>query len=305
MNAIYRRKPLRYLHYISLFVFLVFTVSSSYLLFFNEHKHEHESVEESMEKEQEHDNIIKKYEKYRNETYPIVASISSSSSSSNSTTTMADQIDRNTMIKIHRHLDVIRSTEGENKINVLIHGYDELLETAKGYYLRNQENESESENEKMVKIQLEVNDKETRKLRVLPQPRSLSKSSYFGSNGVPNYPTISFFDCYRNLEGSYMTMDHLENRYPTLVEVISIGDSYLKSVGQGGHDMKVLKLTNKEKEVEGGKSPMFIICAIHAREISTAEACARFAEYMLGNYEVNADVTWILDFVEVSSSYLL
>lgn len=52
-----------------------------------------------------------------------------SSSSSNSTT----QIDQNTMIKILRHLDVIRSTEGENKINVLIHGYDELLETAKGY----------------------------------------------------------------------------------------------------------------------------------------------------------------------------
>lgn len=83
----------------------------------------------------------------------------------------------------------------------------------------------------MVKIKLEVNDKETRKLRILPQPRSLSKSSYFGSNGLPHYPTISSnnrFNCYRNLEGSYiMTMDHLESRYPTLVEFTRQTDNIL------------------------------------------------------------------------------
>ena len=39
--------------------------------------------------------------------------------------------------------------------------------------------------------------------------------------------------------------------------------------------------------------------AIHAREYTTAETNTRFAEYLVNNYGVDPDVTWLLDYNEI------
>jgi len=118
---------------------------------------------------------------------------------------------------------------------------------------------------------------------------------------APVYPIIHpFFQCYRNLQGSYMTSEFLQKRYPHLVEVINIGQSYLKTIDSGGHEMQVLKLTSKYKTLENTvKPPLFILCGIHPRELAPTEACARFAEDILEQYGKDADKTWILDFNEI------
>jgi len=122
------------------------------------------------------------------------------------------------------------------------------------------------------------------------------KSTYGATN---NYPTISKeFSCYRNLEGSYQTMVGLETQYPSLAEVIKIGSSYRQSIGEVGFDIQVLKLTNSNNSV-ANKSHLFITCALHVRELATAEACARFAESVLSLYGSDADMTWILDYTEI------
>jgi len=121
------------------------------------------------------------------------------------------------------------------------------------------------------------------------------KSAYRALN---DYPTISCcFSCYRSLAGSYQTMTALKTKYPSLVEVIDIGPSYLKSIGSGGHEIQALKLTNTNSMVD--KSHLFITCALHVREIATAESCARFAENILSLYGSDADMTWILDYTEI------
>ncbi len=61
--------------------------------------------------------------------------------------------------------------------------------------------------------------------------------------------------------------------------------------------MMVLKLTNTA--ITGDKPKLFATASIHAREYTPAELATRFAEYLVNNYGVDADATWILDHHEV------
>ena len=120
------------------------------------------------------------------------------------------------------------------------------------------------------------------------------------TTGIPGYP------CYRTVEETFATAQQLAIDYPTLAEFIDVGDSWEKSEpgGGDGYDMMVLKLTNSETTGtptgDGqGKPVLFVTSAIHAREYTTAELMTRFAEYLLDNYGVDADATWLLDEHEI------
>ena len=47
------------------------------------------------------------------------------------------------------------------------------------------------------------------------------------------------------------------------------------------------------------KPRLFVMAAIHARELATAESALRFAEQLVNGYGVDADATWLLDFTEL------
>jgi carboxypeptidase T len=109
--------------------------------------------------------------------------------------------------------------------------------------------------------------------------------------------SIPSFACYRTVEETFTTAQQIVTGKPTLASWNDVGDSWKKTVGQGGYDMRVLKLTNSA--TPGPKPIMFVTSAIHAREYATAELMTRFAEYLVNNYGTNADVTWMLDTQEV------
>lgn len=113
------------------------------------------------------------------------------------------------------------------------------------------------------------------------------------TNGIPGYP------CYRTVEETYTTAENLVAAHPTLATWSDVGDSWEKTAagGQPGYDMKVLKLTNSA--VAGPKPKLFITASIHAREYTPAELSTRFAEYLVDNYDVDADATWLLDHHEI------
>jgi carboxypeptidase T len=113
------------------------------------------------------------------------------------------------------------------------------------------------------------------------------------SGGIPGFP------CYRTLDETYARMKALALQYPALAQVASIGASWEKvtSGGTGGSDILLLKLTNSAHP--GPKPVFFLMAEIHARELVTAETALRFAEYLLQNYGVDPDVTWLLDYFEV------
>ncbi len=109
--------------------------------------------------------------------------------------------------------------------------------------------------------------------------------------------TIPGFPCYRTVEGTFASATDIVASYPNLAAWLDVGDSWQKTVGQGGYDMRVLRLTNSA--IPGPKPSFFATFAIHAREYTTAELGTRFAEYLVSNYGTDPDVTWILDYHEI------
>lgn len=112
--------------------------------------------------------------------------------------------------------------------------------------------------------------------------------------GIPGYP------CYRTVEETFASAEQIVAEYPALASWMDIGDSWEKSTsgGERGYDLMVLRLTNQNNDV-ADKPKLFVLSAIHAREYTPAELNTRFAEYLVQNYGVDADVTWILDHHEV------
>jgi hypothetical protein len=109
--------------------------------------------------------------------------------------------------------------------------------------------------------------------------------------GIPGFP------CYRTVEETFTKAEEIAAQHPDLATWTDIGDSWEKANGFGGYDMMVLRLTNSA--VPGPKPKLFIMSAIHAREYATAELNTRFAEYLINNYDSDADATWLLDYNEI------
>jgi hypothetical protein len=116
-----------------------------------------------------------------------------------------------------------------------------------------------------------------------------------GTASIPGYL------CYRTVEETYDDAAAIAASHPTLASWLDVGDSWEKAIvttpDLAGYDMMVLKLTNAA--IPGPKPKLFLTAAIHAREYATAELVTRFGEYLVDNYGVDADVTWILDHHEI------
>lgn len=110
------------------------------------------------------------------------------------------------------------------------------------------------------------------------------------TTGIPGYP------CYRTITEIYEAADELAETYPDLVQILDIGDSWEKTQNpSAGWDIEVLVLANQNTPTVP-KSDTFIMSGIHAREWAPPEINLRLAEYLLENYETDADVKWLLDY---------
>ena len=109
--------------------------------------------------------------------------------------------------------------------------------------------------------------------------------------GIPGYP------CYRTVEETFATAQQINANYPDFAEWIDIGDSWEKTNNPAnGYDLMVLRLTNEN--IGGDKPKLFIMTGLHAREYTPVELNSRFAEYLIANYGIDPDVTWMLDHQE-------
>jgi murein tripeptide amidase MpaA len=111
--------------------------------------------------------------------------------------------------------------------------------------------------------------------------------------------TIPGYACYRTVEETYTSLSSIAAGKPNLATWTDIGNSWEKTIpgGKAGYDFHALVLTNKA--IPGPKPKFFLMAAIHAREYATAELATRFAEELANKYNVDADVTWMLDNYEV------
>ena len=116
-----------------------------------------------------------------------------------------------------------------------------------------------------------------------------------GVDSIPGYP------CYRTVEETFASAQALVTAHPNLASWTDIGDSWEKLNPQPppnlGYDIMVLKLTNSA--IPGPKPKLLINSTIHAREYTTAELVTRFGEYLVNQYGIDADATWMLDHQEI------
>ena len=105
----------------------------------------------------------------------------------------------------------------------------------------------------------------------------------------------TFRDGYRTVVEIRQQLEAAARHYPNLAEFFIYGQSWEKthSAGASGHDLFGVKLTNKSKL--GNKPTFFLMAAIHARELATAEVAMRFIDHLLNNYGSDGDATWLLD----------
>lgn len=104
---------------------------------------------------------------------------------------------------------------------------------------------------------------------------------------------IPGFACYETVEETFTSMNTLVGEYPNLASIVDAGDSWTKTQGLGGYDIRVMVLTSNNSV--RNKPKLFINSAIHAREYATAPLSLAFAKWLLEGYGTNADATWILD----------
>ena len=117
------------------------------------------------------------------------------------------------------------------------------------------------------------------------------------ARGDASIQSIPGYTCYETVEESFAAAQGFATNFPNLAQWLDVGDSWQKTQGSGGYDMRVLKLTNS---ATGGTKPkLFVNSAIHAREYTTAPLVLEFARWLVNGYGSNADATWIMDHHEV------
>ena len=143
-----------------------------------------------------------------------------------------------------------------------------------------------------------------RRNRALVQSQLRQSAGSAGAGPAPK--SIAGYSCYETVEETFAVGDALIASKPALAAWALAGNSWLKTQGAGGYDMRVLKLTNSAVSgtgVPGGgatdKPKLFVNSAIHAREYTTAPLALEFARWLVNGYGVNADATWILDHHEI------
>mmetsp|Transcript_24789 Transcript_24789/g.44557 ORF Transcript_24789/g.44557 Transcript_24789/m.44557 type:complete len:593 (+) Transcript_24789:138-1916(+) len=124
------------------------------------------------------------------------------------------------------------------------------------------------------------------------------------------YDTIQSRSCFRSMQGMLDSMQDLADKNSNLMTITNIGESYLKNnegraygkydIPTGGYDIYVVKITDSNSDRKSQKKgKMLITSGVHAREWAPPELLARYIELMVNGYDVNADITWIMQHTEI------
>ncbi|GLY40342.1 peptidase M14 [Amycolatopsis sp. NBRC 101858] len=114
----------------------------------------------------------------------------------------------------------------------------------------------------------------------------------------------TFYGGYRTVTAHENHLTAVAAAHPDLATKYTIGQSWKKTKGQGGHDIQAICLTKKQTgdctlSTSSPKPKFFIMAQIHARELSTGELAWRWIDYLADGYATDATAKSILDTTEV------
>ncbi|MET9631924.1 M14 family zinc carboxypeptidase [Lentzea sp. NPDC006480] len=132
---------------------------------------------------------------------------------------------------------------------------------------------------------------------VMAPPSSGLKTSGHGVNET-------YYGGYRTIKAHYAHLDQVAFRYAGLASVVDYGDSWRKTQGAGGYDLKAICITKRTygdcRLAPNSRKPrLFVSAQIHAREITTGDLAWRWIDHLTTGYGHDASVTSLLDTTEV------
>ncbi len=113
-----------------------------------------------------------------------------------------------------------------------------------------------------------------------------------------------FYSGYRSVAEHEAHLSQVAAAYPGLAVVHDVGDSWKKTQGLGGYDIQVMCITKLQPgdcqmSPNSTKPRTVIMAAIHARELATSELAWRLIDELTASYDINADITALLNSTEV------
>ncbi|GAA3524386.1 M14 family zinc carboxypeptidase [Amycolatopsis ultiminotia] len=140
------------------------------------------------------------------------------------------------------------------------------------------------------------------RLRSLGYAPEFSDTVYKGATA--NVAADTFYGGYRTVAAHEAHLAQVAETHPDLAAVTSIGRSWKKAQGDGGHDLQAICLTKKQSGdcalSSTSPKPKFVLMAqIHAREIATGELAWRWIDYLADGYSTDSVAKSILDTTEV------
>ncbi|MFD8491754.1 M14 family zinc carboxypeptidase [Amycolatopsis sp. NPDC059657] len=114
----------------------------------------------------------------------------------------------------------------------------------------------------------------------------------------------TFYGGYRTVTAQEAHLSQVVSAHPDLATKYTIGQSWKKTKGQGGHDIQAICLTKKQAgdctlSKTSPKPKALLMAQIHARELSTGELAWRWIDYLAEGYATDATAKSILDTTEV------
>jgi carboxypeptidase T len=114
----------------------------------------------------------------------------------------------------------------------------------------------------------------------------------------------TYYGGYHTVNAQYAHLDKVAADYPSLATVVDYGDSWRKSKGSGGYDLKAICVTKKATgdcatRPDATKPRMFVMGQLHAREITTGDVAWRWIDHLVTGYGSNSEVTALLDTTEI------
>jgi hypothetical protein len=114
----------------------------------------------------------------------------------------------------------------------------------------------------------------------------------------------SFYGGYHTVAEHEKHLSDVAAAFPALTQVFDIGDSWKKTRGSGGHDIRAICITKKQAgdcalNPNSAKPRLAVMAQIHARELATGELAWKWIDYVTKGYGTDAEVTSIVDTTEL------
>ena len=115
----------------------------------------------------------------------------------------------------------------------------------------------------------------------------------------------TFYGGFKTVEEEGTYLNQMAATYPTLAQVVDIGDSWCKvhtgtctlPAPYNGYDILALHITNQA--IAGPKPVYWFEAGIHAREIAAPEIAMHYISYLLDGYNSDPDAHWLVDYQDI------